>query len=112
MAVPVKKPNAESVEIGGAADTGGGAGLAALGGDGVDLHLVAGGGIVSVDDDIGAVPPELLGYRVADAGGSARDHCEQPSEISLSVHVLPLQLSRPVGAAMAVAVTLPAGRRR
>jgi hypothetical protein len=70
------------------------AGLAAVGGDGVD----DGGGAVvpPVHDDFRAVPAQFLGAGPADARGGSGDQCAQPVEVSLLVHVVSSLLSEVV----------------
>jgi hypothetical protein len=70
-------------ELDGVAEVGGGeAGLAALGGDGVD-HGLAAARVASVHDDLGAMPGQLLGHRLAYAGGRAGDQCAHAFKIPL-----------------------------
>ena len=73
------------VQLGRVAEVGGDEpGLAALGGDGVD-HRLAAAGVAPVHDDLGAVPRQLLGRRLADAGGRAGDQRAQAFKVSLLV---------------------------
>ena len=85
------------VKLGRDAEVGGEeTGLAALGGDGVD-HRLAAAGVASVHDDLGAVPCQLLGRRLADAGCRAGDQRAQAFKISLRVHVAHHRAAAPGG---------------
>jgi hypothetical protein len=76
----------EVVELGGVAEVRGDeTGLATVGGDRVD-HRFAASGVPTRNDHLRALPSELLGNGLADAGGASRDQRGQALEVSLSTH--------------------------